>query len=206
MNANRTRAYTLILAPLAFLTLVAAQCNEPPPCLEMPETIMGDFNGVLYNPDVGGQMFAYFSDLCVNLDGETSYYSNSNDMQTVVIREEVEGVDLFIIFMANFKEYWTWDGGGEIIVLVEAALESAENGTPIVMDGLDAIAYYWEDGFWDPEGVDPGYMTVSGEISFHVVTFVSGGPVDATYSGDLAPYEWPAGSLAQLGPIPPAWF
>jgi len=149
--------------------------------------MMGDFDGVLYNPTFGGQMYSYRCDLCVNVGGEVTYESSSNYIQTVVTREEIEGMDLYVIYQANFKEYWTWDGGSQIIVLVDSALESAETGEPIPMDGYEAIGYYWVDGYWDIE-TDPDYVTASGEITFHVATFVPGAPIDATFSGDLVPY------------------
>lgn len=181
------KSCSLVLIPLILVALGVGPCYEPPPCEELPETIMGDFDGVLYNPAFGGQMFSYRSEICVNVESEVTYITNSDFMQTVVIRDEIEGMDLYVIYQGNFKEPWQWDGGSQIIVLVDSALESVETGEPIPMDGYEAIGYYWVDGYWDIE-TDPDYVTASGEINFHIAVIVPGGPIDATFSGDLVPY------------------
>jgi len=185
--ARGLRNCSVILIPLILVALGVGPCYEPPPCEELPQTMMGEFDGVLYYPEFGGQMFAFWSELCVNVEGDVTYITNSDFMQTVVIRDEIEGLDLYVIYQGNFKEPWQWDGGSEIIVLVDSAIESAETGEPIPLDGYEAVGYYWVDGYWDIE-TEPDYMTASGEITFDVACIVPGGFIGAAFSGELVPY------------------
>ena len=190
MKTNRTLSLKIalfVLAPLAFMALGPGQCSEPPPCEELPQTMIGEFDGVLYKPEFGGQMFSFWSEICVNIDSVVTYITNSDEMQTVVIRDEIEGLDLYVIYQGNFKEPWRWDGGTQIVVLVEAALEAAETGEPIALDGWDAAGYYWEDGYWDVETL-PDYITESGDLTFDIASLVPGGFIQAAFSGDLVPY------------------
>jgi hypothetical protein len=177
------------LSALVLMSIDGGDCNSPPPCSETPDSIMGDFDGVLYDSDSGGQMYANYSELCANVDDDVYYDTNVDTIQTIVTIEQVNRTDVFAIYIGDFKEPWMWNGGAQILVFYDDALESYRTGQPVVLDGVRAVAYYWTDGFWD--GDLPQYVTDSGEIQFTMVSHVSGGPEHADYSGHLVPYVPP---------------
>ena len=198
MRRPVTIALNLSLAVLGLFNMAisASTCNEPPPCTDLPMSFMGEFDGILYDPDSGGQMFANWSELCVNLYDDVTHYTNIDDMQTVTTLERLQGLDVYIIYMGNFKYPYYWDGGAQILVFYDAALESYRKGTPIPLDGVDAIAYHWEKDYWD--SVDPQFMTNTGSITFTQASQVTGGPVRAEFSGGLVPYAAPSTGLRPL--------
>ncbi len=167
----------------------------------------GYFNGVLYSEDLVGQTYAYIEEICVNVDGDPFYSTNTDDFQTYVMLEEIEGYEVYVIVAANFKYPWAWDGGLEIMVFYDAAYASSHTGNPVPMDGSGAIAYYWESGFWDAS-VEPQFVSDTGEITFDVVSRVPGGFVNADYTGHLVPNTTASSSrllpVRTFGPVP-AW-
>ncbi len=201
------RYSTRILAHLAwfpfallFMSADATQCDSSPPCAEEPMSFTGYFDGVLYSEDLVGQTYAYVEELCLNVDDEPLYFTSTDDFQTYVMLEEIEGYEVYVIVMANFKYPWMWDGGMQILVFYDLAYASSHTGNAIPMDGSGAIAYYWDHGFWDGS-VQPQYMSDSGEIAFEVVSRVPGGFVKADYDGHLVPYAAPT-TGARIAPVP----
>ncbi len=184
---------------LFFMSADATQCGSPPPCADEPMSIMGYFNGVLYSEDLVGQTYAYVEEICLNVGGDPLYFTSTDDFQTYVMLEEIEGYEVYVISIGNFKYPWEWDGGVQILVFYDAAYASAHTGNPVPLDGTGAIAYYWETGYWDMN-VQPQYVTDSGEIVFDVVSRVPGGFVNADYSGHLVPYVSPD-SPSRLAPF-----
>ena len=196
---TRLSAMMFALGPAGLLMATdAAQCGSDAPCADDPMSFSGYFDGVLYSEDLVGQTYAYVESICVNVDGDPFYSTNTDDFQTYVLLEEIEGYEVYVIVAANFKYPWAWDGGLEIMVFYDAAYASAHTGDPVPLDGSGAIAYYWSEGFWDAS-VDPQFVSDSGEITFEVVSRVPGGFVDAEYGGHLIPYS--ASSEPRLRPL-----
>ncbi len=181
------RRYIRLCAFLALATVVSAvdDCSSEPPCAATPESMQGSFDGVVYDPDIGGQMYATQNDLCAHVNDEVVYYSSVDLLQTVVTVERVGGVEMLVIFMASFKVPEQWDGGAELVVLSDTARWSARTGQPIPFDGFNAVGYYWTRGFW--AGASPQYMTASGEIRFTMATGVPESPISAEFSAGLEP-------------------
>ena len=188
-----------MLIAVGLSALGVNQCDSASPCDDTPMSHVGQFQALLFDDDLGGQVYGPRGNHCVNLGASTIRRGNVDMVQTVGVIDDTSGGEFIYILTASMKDPLFWQGGHQIIVRTEAAHRSVETGEPVVLDGRDGVIWVWDDGFWDDPETPQFAGDGNGTIQFTALGPGPGGRIWARYTTGLTALE--DGSDLQ-GPLP----